>query len=196
MRIHTFVGIVITLAAGAANSFGGVIDFEDQPTQNFATPIVSDGFSFSFGPVGWLIGPGPLAGFSLTDDGTSRLNSVGSPQDVGMTATDSHLFSIQQLDAATANTTDAPGTIVLTGHLFGGGAVTQTLDITPTFQTFSIDPGFTGLTSVDFVSTSLSLDNIQVDAPAAAPEPSTFAMLAMVVAGFAFRRKFAQVRPR
>jgi hypothetical protein len=106
-----------------------------------------------------------------------------------MTSVDSHLFSIQQLDAATANTTDSPGTIALTGHLPGGGTVTQTLNVTTTFQTFGIDPSFTGLTSVDFKSNSLTLDNIRVDSATAVPELSTFAMLAGAVAVCALRRK-------
>jgi hypothetical protein len=177
----------------AVNSFAGVVDFEDITTQDFDTIIVSDGFSFNFSGFGWLIGPGPIAGFNLTDDGTSRLNGVGNPIAVSMTAVDSHLFSIQQLNAATANTTDSPGAIVLTGHLTGGGTVTQTLNVTTSFQVFGIDPSFTGLTSVDFSSNSLTLDNIQVDAGAAVPEPSTFATLAGVVLAFALRRKL--VRP-
>jgi hypothetical protein len=63
------------------------------------------------------------------------------------------------------------------------------LNVTTNFQTFGINSSFTGLTSVDFSSSSLTLDNIQVDAGAAVPEPPTFVMLGGIAAVLALRRK-------
>jgi hypothetical protein len=75
--------------------------------------------------------------------------------------------------------------IEVTGHLRGGGTVVQSFSlIQDVFTTFTLNAGFTGLSSVDFVGTpfpasdaNFAFDNLQVELDVAVREPGTLAIL-------------------
>jgi len=162
------------------------LDFEDITSNNFDTPIVSNGFSFDFSG-GWFIGPEPLGAFN--SNGTSRLVTTANTT-ILMQAADSHIFTLSSLFAATGSSTGT-GTIQLTGNLDGGGTVSQTLNVTSDFTSFTINPSFTNLSSVTFLTSSTGggLDNLLVDGAAAAPEPASLMLVGIGVAVCALHRR-------
>ncbi len=105
----------------------------------------------------------------------------GSPTSVTMSLAGGGTFSLLALDAASGDPNFGASTsILVTGNLFGGGTVSQTLTATVTWASYTLS-GFSNLTSVVFSNSSgegLSLDNI--DTGSAVPEPSS---LALVMAG-------------
>lgn len=194
-------GYVLALAAAlaipAANA--AVLDFEDISTDDFTNPIISQGFEWDFSASGWFIGPHDAAICpSCSSSGSKNLVAAGDRDgdtaNVTMTNTGGTTFDISSLEAATANTGDS-NQLLITGTLFGGGTITETLTIDGSFDSYSIT-GFNNLVSVSFASVNsgsynfggFSLDNINLDA-ASVPEPASLALLGLGIAGLGIARR-------
>ena len=68
-----------------------------------------------------------------------------------------------------------PKTLTVVGYKPMAGTVTNYFSVTSqAFQTFSLDPSFTGVFKVDVLNASWSLDNVVVSG---VPEPSASALI-------------------
>ena len=179
-----------------------VIDFEGHvPMDDGAVVQYQDGFTFTFSAAGWGIFEDAFVGGGspYTSSGTARLVAAGSsvgPATVTMTATDSSLFSVYGLDAATMFP-DFTGAVDIVGTLADASTVSQTLSVTDAFTSFNLDSVFTSLVSVSFSETvsgayrttpGFALDNIEVS-EVSIPEPATLALLGIGLAGIACARR-------
>jgi hypothetical protein len=146
--------------------------------------------------------PPPEPGVTYNTDGTAVYGFCGycsSPQTiVALTAEGGAAFDLLQLaagDLETGYPTDAQQLVVL-GNLAGGGTVSQTLDLTDTWATFTLS-GFDDVTSVDFSAglngivlqgipayPDVGIDNITTGVP----EPFSLAVFGTAMLGFAAAR--------
>ena len=146
--------------------------------------------------------PPPEPGVTHNTDGTAVYGFCGycsSPKTVvALTADGGGAFDLVQLaagDLETGYPTDAQQLVVL-GNLAGGGTVSQTLDLTDTWATFTLS-GFDDVTSVDFSAglngtvlggipayPDVGMDNITTDVP----EPFSLAVFGTALLGFAAAR--------
>ena len=179
-----------------------VIDFEGHvPTNDGAVVQYQDGFSFSFSAAGWGIFEEAFVGGGspYTSNGTARLVAAGStvgPATVTMTATDSSLFSIYGLDAATMFP-GFSGAVDIVGTLADASTVSQTLYLDDAFTSTKLESVFTSLMSVSFSETvsgsfrttpGFALDNIEVS-EVGIPEPATLALMGIGLAGIGCARR-------
>lgn len=208
---HLFAVLVIAMAAQNASAV--VIDFEATPLGLPATPLTEDGFdvvsSQDLGaPVGVFDPTNPVA----VSNGTNILGwcgSCGTLQVISVAPSGGGVFSAQSVDATNlwrveedvAGVNFQPGmTLDVTGHLNGGGTVTQSLTIVEdTFQTFALI-GFNNLTQLDFnvggvqvtgapVTSDPVIDNIVLNMDAIVPEPATAVLGMLGVAMIGLRRR-------
>ena len=109
--------------------------------------------------------PGSAALFNNVPDGITELKK-----------TSGDTFDLLSIDLTESTTTAASSTITFTGNVFGGGTVTEPIDLDGTFgfETLTFT-GFTNLTSVTWVNTfdyhsfdNIVLDTSSVPVPAAA----------------------------
>lgn len=114
-------------------------------------------------------------------------------------AVDGSPFSLFAIDLAKlSDVAGRAGPMSFTGHLLGGGAVTQTFAVDwrglvgpPVFSTFSFSEAFTNLVSVDLPpqgSNPLGLPeyqftNVHLNAVTPAPEPASWLLAATALAG-------------
>ena len=107
-------------------------------------------------------------------------------------------FNLLSIDLAPFFTSGPPSAqLTFTGHLLGGGVVTQTFafgvleSLPPIFSTYVFNSTFTNLVSFDFApqgdlartSPSYSFTNVRLDATTVTPEPRTFMLLAPGLVG-------------
>jgi hypothetical protein len=177
-----------------------VIDFEGHvPMDDGAQVQYQDGFTFTFSAAGWGIFEDAFVGGGspYTSNGSARLLAAGSgtgPATVTMTASDSSLFSIFALDAATMFP-GFSGSMDIVGMLADASTVSQTLAVTDAFASYSLDPVFSNLVSLSFSETvsgayrttpGFALDNLIVSEASSIPEPSTLALLGLGLLGVGF----------
>lgn len=110
-----------------------------------------------------------------------------------LSAVNNSAFSIASIDLANLFYFETGvGPLTFTGHLFGGGIVTQTFNFSlaqttpPVFSTFSFNAAFTNLVSLDLApqgDNSLTeglyqFTNVHLTATSVAPEPASFLLMA------------------
>ena len=216
MKTLASAGALAALLLFAASARALVIDFEDvaqPPGANLLTgDVVSRGFLFdvstnhshlvndnfvSFNGTTWL---------GLDDficDNCPPGDSV-----ITLTAVSGGAFSLNSLEISEFFPPPPNGVQVLvTGNVAGGGTVTRTIVLDEIadeggplndFQTEVFDASWSDLTSVIFDAITgggdrwYALDNIQVNAVTRIPEPATFGLFAIGLAGFGLRRRKAR----
>ena len=108
-----------------------------------------------------------------------------------LSAVDNSPFSISSIDLASIFAGAAtPGPLTFTGHVVGGGVVTQTFNVAfggapPLFSTFTFSPAFSSLVSLDLApnghsdltGTPYQFSNIRLNATSVAPEPATLLLV-------------------
>jgi hypothetical protein len=205
--------------SGAANAAPVTIDFENYSgSQLEIPPVVSGGFNFTpaTGNLA-VLANGAACGPNCAANGTETLvmgagsgtnpASTGPLTMVNASGTNFYLLAFDYAEFVQGGHVTNAVSITVTGNLFGGGTVSQTLNLdgindgpggVGDFETSSLASFWASslLTSVDFTSTLASggpnggyqLDNINVSF---APEPGMLALLGLAAAGlgFAGRRK-------
>lgn len=213
------LGAVCTaLLSLSSAAFGVVVDLEDNAfVGNPTFPFVdSQGFRFTEagGPIGVITAP-LSCGPDCADNGTKYLYGFPDGSVITMSAISGQTFDLESFDAAelfTDRASQVADTIELTGNIFGGGTISQTVTLdgivdsvggAADFQTFLTIPGFENLLSVVVTARNsagaptgwVGLDNIVVSA--AVPEPATVAItalgLVLIGRGRAARRRAADV---
>lgn len=182
------------LAAAAALCLAGgaqaaVVTFDD-PGQ-----ITFDGDVATYIESGFKI-QGPALSFQLLDDLENPDNGFllgGVLGEVPFTlmAVSGGIFSLFSLDLAFFDLgfDDPAGNLTISG-LFDGSQVISDNIALGDLTTIFFDSNWARLTQVSFVGTSgFLLDNINVAAVAAVPEPGTLALVGLAAAGLAFTRR-------
>lgn len=192
----------MTAALFATQAGAAVIDFDGavQGGQIVADPVsyTEAGFALAAMPAGEsdisaLYGPSAahahtngsaVYGFCTYDLNCARGKGVY----LSLAATDAGAFSLRSIDAANLDLSGRTGTIDLVGHLRSGGTVLASVGA-GVWASYQLS-GFTDLRSVDFYGrgiTAVAIDNLVVDAAAAAPEPGSIALMLLGLAGLASR---------
>lgn len=193
---------VFAMAFQASPAAAIVIDFEDlglapgntlHPADN--ATVASGGFDFTNGTLVSHLDIHFGHDTGITIGPTTELTGH---EEVIMTKNGGGTFTLVSFDWGSWY--DEASHFEVDGQLFGGGTVSQQFfpdqDLT-TFETFFLNSSFTNLTSVmwqhyDGNQGVQNLDSIFVSNGLAVPEPSTYAMAALGLAGlgmFAWRRK-------
>ena len=94
-------------------------------------------------------------------------------------------FDVSQFDAGLSYYTNETSFLAtLTGHIFGGGTVTDTFTVGDGFATYAFGD-LTDLTSLDWTAPAdgyIAVDNIGTNIPGGVPEPATWSMMLLGVA--------------
>ena len=168
------VGVTGSYLFGGHYTEGGMT-LTASPTSRLAT------YSPTVSPLQYPSNNGTdFAGFDASSASTVTLSSAS-------------VFSLLNFNASTlvnAGTT----VLTLTGHVSGGGTLSQTFNTLGNFQwsLFSLT-NWNNLTSVDIASSNLTtgtgLDNITYNQSASVPEPSVFLLLGLGLAGMCWGRR-------
>ena len=203
MRHRAFIAALLALVGAlaiAAPAQAVTIGFEGvAPAGGFllpAAPYSEAGFTLtnSLGPASGTDGIFDV-GAGFVSNGTDVFAWCGgcdaSPLVITLTESGGNNFSLVSFEAANlvAGLFTAGEEIIVTGNLAGGGTVVQSVSLVQdTFTLFTLGPGFTNLTSVEFVGSlapggsHLGFDNLVV---MPTPEPETALLLAGGLLGLA-----------
>lgn len=208
------LSVVFGLLA-ASTVQGAILDFEDVATGlgNVTTDgdIVSGGFLFD-SAIDHLHRVNQAGHLSANGSTTLSIHDFGGLNPLTMSAVGGGTFSLGTAQLAEGYNSSSgllslnASTVTVTGFLFGGGTITQTVTLdgitdgpggAADFQSVVFGAGWTNLTSVLFDGTgggeaAWAIDNIGVNQEAV-PEPATFAIVglgALGLAAGAIRRRF------
>jgi hypothetical protein len=126
-----------------------------------------------------------------------------------LSAVDNSTFGISSIDLA--NLFAAPATagpMSFTGHLLGGGTVTQTFNFAlgltspPVFSTFAFSAAFVNLISLDLppeqslqgVGQLYQFTNVRLNATSVAPEPASFVLMGTGLVGLGIAARYRKRR--
>jgi len=177
----------LTLAAAAAlclagNAHAAVVTFNNpgvipiDPITNVAT-YTESGFNIQGQAADFLTLGGVLVG------------GFSGAMPFSLMAVSGGLFSLLSLELAYFDLGDTPGALTIRG-LRDGNQVATSMFTLGTPASISFGTNWAQLTQVSFQATSgFSLDNINVMAVAAVPEPGTLALVGLAAAGLAFTRR-------
>jgi hypothetical protein len=172
------------------------VDFENLPNPDGSSNLNYQGTSVTqngFGVVGSNLRSVKPNSTAFNYTGSVALFDL-SGTDMTLTALDSQPFNLLSLDSASWFIDSSARTYVITGHLAGGGVVTQsfTHSASNSLETATFGSNFSNLASVSLPGqASTQYDNIIV-APFATetPEPGTTTLLAgLALSGIAFLRR-------
>jgi hypothetical protein len=199
--MNRFIWMACVGALCAAPSASAlIIDFEGHPDDGAPT-IFHQGYTFTFAASGWGVFTDGFVGGGApyTHNGTTRLvaagDNGGNTGRVTFKPTDDSAFNLVRFDSATFFPDIGNGQIEVIGNIEGGGSVSTTINITPTFTAYNLPGTFVNLDNVVVRTTisggyraepGFSLDNINVSA---VPEPATMAALGLGVAALIRRRR-------
>lgn len=197
--------LIIGLLGTAWAAEASVITFDDySPIPDFPFPSVSSkGFNFTVDKD--VIGvsnanPGPGRAFN----GTPYLHfaDFGGGSTLTMSRADGQVFDLQTVDLGLSwyldPIADPTVQVDITGDLKGGGLFTASETVNYQFQTFTLNANVTAL-RFHFEPISpgyLSLDNFVIGDGQTVPEPSSAALVALLLGGLgAVRRRGSQAAP-
>ena len=208
------LSVVFGLLA-ASTVQGAILDFEDVATGlgNVTTDgdIVSGGFLFD-SAINHLHRNNEAGHLAASGSTNLTIHDLGGINSLTMSAVGGGTFSLntaqlaESYNSSSGNLSLNASTVTVTGFLFGGGTITQTVTLdgitdgpggAADFQNVVFGAGWTNLTSVLFDGTgggeaAWEIDNIGVNQEAV-PEPATFAIVglgALGLAAGALRRRF------
>ncbi len=194
MRLSQIVhaSIAIIVAASTQVQAGMIIDMEGIAPSNSTTS--DENTTRTFGDFKVFVRHGHYWDSNQADVGNARpdngtdflLNDNNQGIDISKSLGGS--FSVQSFDASEWNAGfGGTNDLQAIGFLSGGGMVTQTFttDNTFGFQTFTLLPTFTNLTSFRLIDsyTEMAWDNIAVDQVTGVPEPTSMALLGLASLG-------------
>lgn len=176
--IYFLSAVLAVLISNSAQAT--VIDFESAaPLYVPQQVITSNAFDFSnsFTTL-WKFDSGHpyfSESYSGANNQTTFLTFSSGSGPLNITQIGDSTFNFTSLDLGLGYFNDSiSATVKLSGHLVGGGVISQSFEINKSFQTFN--PGFTNLTSLSITSSApgyLVADNINVTA---VPEPTSYAL--------------------
>ena len=174
-----------------------VIDFEDIApaagiTDEFNTIREISGFNFEIVHAHIVDSEYPTVGTFWPDNGTDYFQH-DNPSPVSITRADGMAFSIQRMDASVGHSTFAKIIdFTLTGHLVGGGTISENFHHEGLFgfMTFDVDTGWENITQLDIVHTKsiLDYDNIVFNSPV--PVPATVWLFGSALGLLGWMRRF------
>jgi len=157
-----------------------IVDFEAVAPLYVPQQVITTNsfhFSNSFSTLWKFDSDHPYDGesFSGADNQTTFLTFSSFRDTLNISQIDGSAFNLTSIDLGLGYFNDSnTASVYLSGHLVGGGVVSQSFEINKSFQTFN--PIFTNLTSLSITSSSdgyLVADNINVSA---VPEPTSYAL--------------------
>ena len=198
------LAVVLFLFGSAVSIRADVIDFETGSLFLFPGQTGSlEGFNFTAaGDTGALVKVPAGCASPCVSNGTRTLVTINGAN-VTIAPTVGGTFSLSAFDVAGVfGTSQDVTSLEVIGNLFGGGQITETFGVNPSvFQTFSLLPGFTNLTSAEFIAlapTSLpqfQLDNIQTTTTAV-PEPASLVLLGSLAVFLSYKQHKLHPRRR
>lgn len=195
--------VVSGLAALSSFASATTLDFSDITTDQFGSPITSEGFVFDFHSALHGVVTDSYSTYNRVHNGTTTLIVSGNPTtEAGGTfhsASNEH-FNLEIFDCAVFNGGTFPNFNLITvyGYHADGSWATASIEATTQWQTFTFDSSFNDIVSVEVHnlldgpaagSVGHQLDNIVVTS---VPEPASMVAMALGVAALIRLRR----RPR
>ena len=199
MKELLIVAVCLLFGAGRGYAAPVTLNFDSLPTApvlggviSHGNSVVENGFVFNTGAAFGGFATWPSGNSSYT--GSAALFANQSLAAISLTQQNGNPFAIASI-ALTFTNLAQPGSQLVTflGTKTDSSTVQQSFAVSAATQTFSFSSAFTGLTSLDWSQDSSNnhqFDNLVVDGDVAAVSaPATGALLAIVLAGLAVRRR-------
>ncbi len=197
-------GAVLGLAGIAGTAQASIVDFEVGANSCYSTVCSGvQGFDFAFVAAGWGVSDDGNTYFNRNGRGSSEglagghgVGNGAPPLSIIMTQVGGGAFGLGQLDMATGlGSFTGMSSIDVIGDIFGGGQITQTIQVSSTWANYSLT-GFGNVTQVMFRNrdaiAGVSIDNLNSKGGSTVPEPGSLALVGLASLGlWASRRRSA-----